>query len=166
MCVLLIWGFIKLPLEINQDIECTTWKHQNRLRCRWTLYPFITHALNLLAVIWLATGDGVCGHLTSCSLSLLWQMAKHIYFSQSISLVIPPSLNALYKSSFPGLCPFVPHPSASISLPRCLSLCPILPYIHTHIYMHTLTHRTTRTHKFMCKDGIWVPWQQGTSKSN
>lgn len=94
--VLLIWDFIQWPLEINRDKAHATSKHQSRLRCRWTLCPFITHALNLLAVISLATGEGICGHLTSFSLSLLWQMVKHIIFSQSLALM--PLLNVLYRT--------------------------------------------------------------------
>lgn len=128
-------GFIESPLEINRDRAHATSKHQSRLRCRWTLCPFITHALNLLAAISLATGEGIRGHLTSCSLSPLWQMAKHIYFSQSISLALPPSLNALYRSSFPvsdNSSPFC-SPSVSISL---LARSPVL-HAHTQTHMYT-----------------------------
>lgn len=146
---------------MNRDRAHATSKHQSRLRCRWTLCPFITHALNHLAVISLASGEGLCGHLTSCSLSPLWQMAKHIYFSQSI---LPQSLNALCRSSFP-----VSDNSSSLctvwltfcSLPPCLILA-LRPHIHTP----KCTHLNTDPHVHKSKDGIWVPWQQDTSKSN
>lgn len=124
VCVLLIWGFIESPLEINRGRAHATSKHQSRLKCRWTLCPFITHALNHLAVISLATGEGIRGHLTSCSLSPLWQMAKHIYFSQSILPAIPPLLNALYRSSF-------------LVLDLCVCVFP-LSLSHTHL--HTGPH--------------------------
>lgn len=145
---------------MNRDRAHATSKHQSRLRCRWTLCPFITHALNHLAVISLASGEGLCGHLTSCSLSPLSQWAKRIYSSQSILLALPQSLKALCRSSFPV--------SDNLS-----SVCTVRSYGRTLsricssvLLTHTLAHRPTCMQKFMSKDGIWVPWQQGTSKSS
>lgn len=150
---------------MNRDRAHATSKHQSRLRCRWTLCPFITHALNHLAVISLASGEGLCGHLTSCSLSPLSQWAKHINSSQSILLALPQSLKALCRSSFPlsdNLSSLCTVWSYCRTLSRIRSSVSLL----THILMHTLAHRPTCMQKFMSKDGIWVPWQQGTSKSS
>lgn len=73
--LLLIWAFFKkktlLPLEGIGDGTLATSKHQSRLRCRWTLCPFITHALKHLAGIRCASGEGLGGHSASCSLSPL-----------------------------------------------------------------------------------------------
>lgn len=74
------WKCVWSSFKISGEKAHATSKHQDRLRCRWTLCSFITHALNLLAVTSLSAGEGICGHLTSCSQSLLWQMAKNIYF--------------------------------------------------------------------------------------
>lgn len=70
--LLLIWAFFfsfltLLPLEGIGDGAHATSKHQSRLRCRWTLCPFITHALKHLAVIRCASGEGLGGHSASCS---------------------------------------------------------------------------------------------------
>lgn len=104
VCVLLIWDFMESPLEINRDRAHATSKHQSRLRCRWTLCPFITHALNHLAVISLATGEGIPGHLTSCIQSSLWRSVNRIYSSQSILLAIPQF--SFWKANF--LCQIIP----------------------------------------------------------
>lgn len=137
--VLLICGFIESPLEINGDTAHTTSKLQSRLRCRWTLCPFITHALNHLAVISLATGEGIRGHLTSCSLGPLRQMAKGIYFSQSILLAAPPSLNALYGCAFP-----VSDHSSSILSAVCV--CVFLPSCTSSHTWSCILHTPTPTH--------------------
>lgn len=156
------------PLEIKRDRAHATSKHQSRLRCRWTLCPFITHALNLLAVISLATGEGIRGYLTSCSPGRLGEMVKRAYFSQLLLLSVPSSLNGPYRTSFPvsdkssAFCSPSVCLSVFISPPTCLSLAPILSFTHTYTHTHTRTH----THTHTCRVGIWVPWQQGTSKSN
>lgn len=68
VCHANLWFYLVAP-EMKRDWACATSKHQSRLRCRWTLCPFIEHALNHLAVISLASGEGLCGYLTSCSLT-------------------------------------------------------------------------------------------------
>ena len=150
MCVPLIWGFIQSPFEINRDRAHATSKHHSRLRCRWTLCPFITHALNLLAVISLAAGEGIRGHLTSCSLCPLWQMAKHSYFSGSLTSCIPSSVNASFWWSFPvsdyslPCCFMSVYAHVFLSPLTWLSLASAVSYVHTH-NLHTCTHMLKHT---------------------